>query len=539
MKIMPMKKLFTPEDHLLRKIARSTGGLALVLTGIKILGFFEKLVLANYFGTGYEVDAYFAGFTLMVVFWDILRGLLVPSYLPTLIAYRAHVGEAKSWEFTSTVLNMMTIVFVVMIGTALLFTAPLVRLVAPGFEGERLTMAIGLTRLMLTGAGFFAVALVTGFTLNSYKRFLLAITDDVVFKVAGFLGLIALARYVGIYGLAWGIALGSWIAPVIHLIGLRKYLKFYTLTIDFRLNPLRNMFRLMLPLLAGTACIEGRRLIDNWFASSLKIGSVSALAFGYKLIEFAYKAAALPLATVVLPYFSDLALQHDHRRLNETLMTTLRTVVLLFTPLAVCLLALRYSIVRFLFERGEFDAASTQLTVTALTFYALGLVSFGVDVILLRAYFSLSDTKTPALMEVVTLAIHVGIILLFRGSLAHGSIALAFTLSKTIKVLLLFWLLQYKDINIQLVENFRFFAKTGIATLVIYLIMSGYIGVFATLFPSDAFIAQALLIGSSGCLGIGLFFVAVFFLKIQEVRDVFRAGTACIHQYIQRKGVSQ
>ena len=167
---------------------------------------------------------------------------------------------------------------------------------------------------MLTGWAFFAIGILTGLTLNSYKRFLLAVADDVVFKVAGFLGLVLLVRYVGIYGLAWGIALGSWVAPVLHLIGLRKRLPLYTPTINFKLEPLRKMVRLMGPLVIGTTCIESRRVIDNIFASKLRIGSVSALAFGYKLIEFAYVALVESLAVVVLPYFSDMARENRPRK---------------------------------------------------------------------------------------------------------------------------------------------------------------------------------------------------------------------------------
>ena len=526
-----MLKEENTQEHLLSKIAKSTGALAVILTGIKVLGFVEKQVLAYCFGTGYELDAYFAGFTLMVVFWDILRGLLAPSYLPTLIEYRSQAGEAKSWEFTATVLNLMSLMFIVLIGLSLLFSTQLVKIVAPGFEGERLDMAVGLTRLMLSGAGFFALALITGFTLNSYKRFLLAITDDIVFKVTGLLGLVLLVRYVGIYGLAWGIALGSWLAPCIHLIGLRKYLRFYSPRIDVRLAPLKKMFRLMLPLLVGTLCVEGRRLIDNWFASFMVTGSISALSFGYKLIEFAYKSLAIPLATVVLPYFSDLALRKDHAKLNDTLMTTLRTVALAFTPLAVCLFSLRIPVVRLLFERGEFDAASTQLTVLALTFYALGLVSFALDLILMRAYYSLSDTLTPSVMEVLTLALHVGIIFLLRGSLAHGSIALAFSLSKTVKVLVLFLWLPKRQVDIQAAQNLGFLGKLGLAALLMHTAMILYNGGFETIFNVSSFQIQALLIVSSGLVGMGVFLLLVFVLRIQEIHGILQAGL----RYVRHK----
>jgi putative peptidoglycan lipid II flippase len=525
----------TPKKSIFAKIAKSTGGLTCILTGIKVLGYVEKKLLAYYFGTGYQVDAYVVGFQLMKVFWEFARGLLSPSYLPTLIGYRATEGEAKSWEFTSTVFNLMSLVFVGIVLIGLLFTPQIVSFIAPGFIGERLHAAVGMTRLMLTGAAFFAIAIVTGLTLNSYKRFLLAVADDVVFKVSGLVGLALLAHYIGIYGLGWGIAVGSWIAPLVHLIGLRKYLPFYKLRIDFKLPPVRKMFRLMAPLVIGIACFESRRLIDNFFASTLVIGSVAALEFGYRLIEFAYVAIAEPLAVVILPYFSDMALEKDHGKMTETLMTTLRTVILMFTPMGVCLFMLREPVVRLLFGGGKFDDFSTQLTVTALTYYAFGIVSFAVDVILTRFYFSMSDTTTPAIMEAVTIAMHVGIIYTFIGTLNHGSIALAFTLSKTVKVLVLYGLLKKKIENIQSSHNLKFLGKVVIVVGIMMVVMSGYQRWFTASIGLSSLFSKALLIGSSGSFGILVFLIAVIGLRVQEIRLILQAIRQRLN-HIHRRG---
>ena len=508
----------TPPKSLFARIAKSTGGLTGILTGIKVLGYAEKKLLAHYFGTGYQVDAYVVSFQLMKAFWEFARGLLSPSYLPTLIGYRATAGEAQSWQFISTMFNLMALVLVGFVALGLAFTPQIIALAAPGFAGERFQAAVGLTRLMFTGAAFFALAIVTGLTLNSYKRFLLAVADDVVFKVAGFLGLLLLGRYIGIYGLGLGIAVGSWIAPVVHLIGLRKFLPLYQPRIDLKLPPVRQTFRLIAPLVVGTLCLESRRLIDNFFASTLAIGSVSALEFGYRLIDFAYVALAEPLAVVVLPYFATLAFEKDHANLTDTLMTTLRIVVLLFTPLSVCLFMLRAPVVRLLFGGGEFDEVAVQLTVTALTYYAFGLVSFALDVILTRFYFSLSDTTTPAMLEVVTIAAHVGIIMAFIGGMAHGSMALAFTLSKTMKVLVLYGLLTKKIEDLQGARNLRFVGKILAAAALMMTVMAGYQGWFLSRYELASVFRQALLIGSSGGLGGALFLSAAFALHVPEVR---------------------
>jgi putative peptidoglycan lipid II flippase len=512
-----------PKKSIFAKIAKSTGGLTCILTGIKVLGYVEKKLLAYYFGAGYQVDAYVVGFQLMKAFWEFARGLMSPSYLPTLIGYRATEGEAKSWEFTSTVFNLMVLVFVGIVVFGLLFTPYIIAFVAPGFAGERFLMAVGMTRLMLTGAAFFAIAIVTGLTLNSYKRFILAVMDDVVFKVSGFLGLVLLARYIGIYGLGWGIAVGSWIAPFVHLIGLRKYLPFYKPIISFKLPPVRKMFRLMVPLVIGVLCFESRRLIDNFFASTLIIGSVAALEFGYRLIEFAYVAVAEPLAVVILPYFSDLAFEKDHAKMTDTLMTTLRTVILMFITMGVCLFILREPVVRLLFGGGKFDDFAIQLTVTALTYYAFGIVSFAVDVILTRFYFSLSDTKTPAIMEVVTIAAHVGIIYSFIGTLNHGSIALAFTLSKTLKVLILYGLLKKKIEDMQSSHNLRFLGKVAIAVGIMMIVMTGYQRWFTVFFDLSSLFSKALLIGSSGSFGILVFLIVIIVLRVQEIHLILQA----------------
>jgi peptidoglycan biosynthesis protein MviN/MurJ (putative lipid II flippase) len=135
----------------------------------------------------------------------------------------------------------------------------------------------------------------------------------------------------------------------------------------------------------------------------------------------------------------------------------------------------------------------------------------------------MSDTKTPAIMEVITLAVHVAVIYIFIGAMDHGSIALAFTLSKTIKVLVLSGLLKRKIENIQLPHNLRFFGKIIIAVGIMLTMMSGYHGWYASQFDLSSLFQQALLIGSSGSLGVLTFFIVTIVLKVQEVRLILRA----------------
>ena len=134
-------------------------------------------------------------------------------------------------------------------------------------------------------------------------------------------------------------------------------------------------------------------------------------------------------------------------------------------------------------------------------------------------------------MEVLTVGLHTAIIYMFIGTLEHGSIALAFTLSKTIKVVILFALLKNKLEDLQLSHNLRFLGKIAIAVGGMVSIMVGYQKFFSSLFDLSAFLPQALLIGTSGSLGILMFLIVILALNVQEVHVILQTIVAA---YIKR-----
>ena len=64
-------------------------------------------------------------------------------------------------------------------------------------------------------------------------------------------------------------------------------------------------------------------------------------------------------------------------------------------PAAVGLMILSTPIIRVLFQRGEFTSYSTAITSSALFFYTFGLFAYAGIKILVNAYYSMGDTRTP------------------------------------------------------------------------------------------------------------------------------------------------
>src|SRR3990167_8689907 len=107
----------------------------------RFLGFARNALLANYFGAGDVVDAYYASFQIPdFIFNTIVIGALSAGFIPVFTQYM-HKDKDEAWKFANNILNLLTI-FLGGTSLILFFAAPwIVRLIVPGFSGEKLELA--------------------------------------------------------------------------------------------------------------------------------------------------------------------------------------------------------------------------------------------------------------------------------------------------------------------------------------------------------------------------------------------------------------
>jgi putative peptidoglycan lipid II flippase len=130
-------------------------------------------------------------------------------------------------------------------------------------------------------------------------------------------------------------------------------------------------------------------------------------------------------------------------------------VFLLAIPATLGLILLRQPLIAFLFQRGNFTALSTQMTAWALLWYTVALVFHCTLEILVRAFFALHDTRTPALVSAGAMGLNIafcfGFSALFSriGWMPLGGLAFAISLSTAIETSTLFILLRKRLHGIQ------------------------------------------------------------------------------------------
>ena len=113
------------------------------------------------------------------------------------------------------------------------------------------------------------------------------------------------------------------------------------------------------------------------------------------------------------------------------------TTGIVFFPLAAFIGLMARVLVWVLFEHGSFDAASTDLTVTALRVFAPGCFAIALNALLGTAFQAGHDTVTPMKAGLVRVAANIALCLVLVPALGYRGVAMATTLALYLKLLVL------------------------------------------------------------------------------------------------------
>ena len=171
----------------------------------------------------------------------------------------------------------------------------------------------------------------------------------------------------------------------------------------------------MIPRLFGIGIGQINLLVDTRFATArcMPAGSLAALYVADRVMELVLGGYAIAVATAILPMMSHQAAAKDYESLKKTLAFSVRIVAFITIPAALGLMILREPIIRVLFQHGQFVAESTRLTARALLYYAIGLPALATVKLIVPAFYSTRDTKTPVIVASISLLVNIVLNIVF------------------------------------------------------------------------------------------------------------------------------
>ena len=433
-------------------------------TGIsRVFGLLRDITTTSLLGSSLLHDIFVVVLKIPNVFRRFFaEGAFSQAFIPVYNEYEEHKTAAETKEFIN---NLSGTLLTFLFGFTLLalFLAPIfILLFAPGFYFDPLKkdIAVDVLRIMFPYLGLISLVAFAGGIQNSHKKFSLPAATPVVFNLCIILSAFFLAPIfsVPIFGLAWGVLLAGIIQLLIQLAPLKQIDRLPIPRLDFNNQGVKKVFFLMLPALLAGGVAQINLLIDTIFASLLITGSPTWLYVSDRLIQFPLGIFAIAIGTVLLPTLSKANQNENLNLFKDQLKKSQRLVMFLAIPSFVGLALCSDHLISTLFQRGEFTFSDVNQASKSLIAFSLGLPFFMLMKVLVPAFFSRQDTKTPMYAAIAALISNIilNYVFVFIVGYDHAGLALASSISATLSCGILFLIL-VNDKYIQLQNPFNRF----------------------------------------------------------------------------------
>ena len=430
-------------------LIKSTGTFSFFTIISRLLGYLRDILIAFFLGTSFLADVFFVAFRIPNTFRRLFsegtfNAAFVPSYSSELMK-----GKIKSNSFAVEVFNLLFLILLILILVVQIFMPLFVSLIAPGFidDTEKMNLAIQLTRI--TFPFLMLVSLTSFFSaiLNSHNRFAEAAAAPIILNIVLIIILLfgkALNDSL-IYYLSYGVTFAGLLQLIFLYFFVKKHFK---LKFNIKLkisSKVKIFFNKLLPSVFSSGVTQINILVGTIIAS-FQAGAVSYLYYADRIYQINLAIAGIAIGVVILPQLSKHISQKNKKKIDLIQNKALELSLFLSLPASIALLIASDEIISALFGYGQFSEISILNSATALYYFSLGLPAFAMIKVFSNFFFANHDTKTPFYISLMSVLINVLISVYFFRSVGFIIIPIATTISSWINLIILFFILQKRDL---------------------------------------------------------------------------------------------
>jgi putative peptidoglycan lipid II flippase len=451
-------------------LLKTIGAISSLTLLSRITGLLRETMFARAFGASAETDAFNVAFRLPNLLRRLFaEGAFSQAFVPILSEYK-NSGQTEAThslvDHVATALVWATLA----ISVAGILASPwLIWLIADGLDARAFNDAVLMTQLMFPYIACMSFVALAAGVLNTWREFKIPAFTPVLLNLSFIVAALALAPMLErpIYAMPIAVMVGGVLQvalqiPALVKIGMLPRLAFNPLT-ALRDPGVQRMLKKMGSAVFGVSAAQISLLINTKIAASLAVGSVSALTYADRLMEFPTALLGVALGTVLLPSLSKASSEGDHTEYSSLLNWGLRLTLLLALPSAVGLAVLAEGMVATLFHYGEFSTANLMATTYPLMAYAAGLLGIILVKTLAPAFYARQDVKTPVYIAVAALICTQMMNILFVPLFGVAGLALSIGLGACVNAGLLYFLMRKRAIFVPQAGWWPFFLKLVVA----------------------------------------------------------------------------
>jgi putative peptidoglycan lipid II flippase len=374
----------------------------------RVFGLLRDVVISTVFGANAATDAFWVAFRIP----NFMRRLFAEgSFTTAFVPVFTQIKETRPHDDLKILISRtggtLGGVLLVIVGLGLVFTPEVALLFSPGAvdEPQKFGLTVQLLRLTFPFLLFVSLTALAGGALNSFHRFGMPALAPVILNICMIAGALWLSPLLQtpILALGWAILVGGVVQLLFLLPQLAKLDLLAVPRWGARHPDVRRVMKLMVPTLFGSSIAQINLLLDTVIASLLVAGSQTWLSQADRFLELPLGVFGIALGTVILPTLSRHHVNTDHAGFSRALDWGLRTTLMIAVPAMLGLMLLAQPLVATLFQHGQFTAFDTRMAALSVFGLSFGLPAFALVKVVLPAFYSRQDTKTPVRAGVASL----------------------------------------------------------------------------------------------------------------------------------------
>lgn len=441
-------------------------GMMIIIMVSRVLGLFRSVAVAYYFGAGEFTDAYYSAFKISNFFRQLLgEGALGNSFIPIYNEKVTHDGEEEGKKFIFSVLNLVFIFSSLVTILTIVFSNQIIALTVQGFSLETKELASKLLKIMSSYFLFISLSGMICAVLNNFKQFLVPASTGIFFNIAVIGSTIIAGRTHGITALGYGVVVAGLFQLLVVLPAFFKIVKSYSFKIQWKDPYLLKIGIMIVPMLFGIVARQLNTVVDQYFASFLDTGGVTALENATRLYNLPIGVFGISISTVIFPILSKAMVNKEFSVVRENFAKGINILLFLVVPSMVIFTVYSMDIVKLTLSYGKFSENDARVTADSLFYYSLGLYFYTAIQLATRGFYGVKDSKTPVKYSAISIGINIFLNAILIHSMKYKGLALATSVASAVNFFCLMYVFNKKYCKLDIKSSLIFLFKTIVTSI--------------------------------------------------------------------------
>jgi putative peptidoglycan lipid II flippase len=409
-------------------LLRSSGVMAVGTIASRVTGFVRSAILIYAIGTHDLGNAYNLANTLPNIVYNLaLGGILTSVVVPLLVnAAKRDRDRGEAYDQRIFTLGVLALGGITVVAT--LAAQPIATVYAGNIgSAAAYHLTVLFAYFFIPQIFFYGVSSLAGAILNARGSFAAPMWTPVINNLVVIVVGLAFMLTAGLNRTATDISasqvqllgIGTTLGIVLQTVALIPSLR----RVGFRWHPRRDFRRAEVSeighmsgwmfgyvLTTQVAFLVTTRVANAAGArvSQAAAGAgIAAYSNAYMLFQLPYAIVGISVITALLPRMSAHASERKYGLVSSDFSTAARLASVIVVPAALILAVLGTPLAEGVFGYGSTSIASARYVGEIFAVFSLGLLPFTLFQLLLRVFYAMHDSRTPALISVITMVINI------------------------------------------------------------------------------------------------------------------------------------